>query len=645
MHQRNSSSMSILQGRALASSKHQYLSLHQATLAPLAPMDPMKGLKDSKINKKESQDSVSEVTKPIISRISPISSTLPPPLASPKTKNIKPVPNKSSASKLNSTQRPKQASILTSNSQPSVSISSKMVAPFSRTTYGIVQNNNRGKMVAQQNGPVVDPDVPNIVRIAGPRLFNADVSFKNYPPLPSYDDPSFNTLLQNKIDICSYILDFTNLNGQTQEKEIKSRTLCELIELFENNRYISQINEEQQTLIFRMLDRNIFQQDCNIRSPYITFDKCNPIAIVEPCWPHLFYCYQILNRYAQVFPNSKHINLELVSKAINLTQLPDTNERMQLVAFLRTYFDTHKNDQKQILELVNKKLNDQVNSTSTPFCAMPLIIFLTHIYTRSFTISSPISSEFMKVMTDGVLPLISLPDLPIYQQNLRQLLLTVLSGHSLYATKFLRYIELKWPQTNSQSQISFFNILTSIWERMDQKDFKPMSKRVFAFIADCTESTNIKLQELALDIWKSATSENWIGINGRHAVNAMYEPVLKLSEKNWNKSIAEKASSALTDMCRINKREYQKMKSYINQMKVKRLKPRVPNDTQKGWAAIAKTAAMMAEQKGKSPDFDLNTKLKEFYDLFHNEKKPTLIVSRFVPVLAKHKDEKADKND
>ena len=523
-----------------------------------------------------------------------------------------------------------------------------MVAPFSRATYGLIQNNNRGKINTPQNGPIIDSDVPNIVRIAGARLFNSDVKFNNLPPLPSYDDPKFNILLQNKIDVCSCILDFTNINNQNQEKEIKARYLCELIELFENSRHISKLNEEQQAMIFKMLDKNIFQQDYFLQSPIFTYDKCNPLAIIEPCWPHLFYCYQILNRFVQVFPNSKHINLELVRKAINLTQLPDTNERMQLVAFLRTYFDTHKNDQKKILELINKKLSDQISIGTTPFCAMPLIIFLTHIYSRLFpnnNASTPLASDFLKVLNEGVLPLISLPDLPLYQQNLRQLLLAFLNSHNRYSEKFLRYIELKWPQTNSQSQVAFFSILTSIWEKMDAKEFKPMSKRVFFFIADCAESSNIKLQEMALDIWRNATPDNWIGLNGRYAVNAMYEPALKLTEKNWNKAIAEKASAALTEMCRINKREYQKMKLYINQMKVKRLKPRVPNDAQKGWAAIAKTAAEMAKHSGKPLDFNLEAKLKEFYDLFHNEKKPTLVVSRFVPILPKHKKEKSEKED
>lgn len=640
MHQRNSSS-SVLQTRPITGQKHHYLSIHQATLAPLEPLPAIDDKTDVPKESNELSSTLSNpASKPLLSKLGPISSALPPPPSSPKGKAPK---INTSSSKLSASLKPKPPpSIITSNSQPSMPPSSRMVAPFSRTTFGIIQTGNRGKITGQPSGPIIDPDVPNIARFAGANLFNVDVKFSALPPLPIYGDPKFDSLLKSKIEICSCILDFTNINSQVQEKEIKARTLCELIELFENTRHINQLNDEQQTMIFDMLDKNIFQQDYNIRSPILTYDKCNPLTIVEPCWSHLFYCYQILNRFVQIFPKSKHINIELARKAINLTQLPDANERMQLVAFLRTYFDTHQNEQKAILELVKKKLSDQINITTTPFCAMPLIIFLTHIYTRFFTNSSIVSTDYMKVMNEGVLPLIGLPDLPLYQQNLRQLLMTVLAGHSVYATKFLRYIELKWPQTSSQMQISTFNIIISIFERMDQKDFKPMAKRVFHFIADCADSTNIKLQELALDIWRNASMDNWIGLNGRAAVKFMYEIALKLSEKHWNKSIVEKAGNALTEMCRINKKEYQKMKAYINQMKVKRLKPRIPNDAQKGWAAIAKTAAELQTQKGQKIDFDLNAKLKEFYDLFHNEKKPTLMVSRFVPVLEKHKNEKSN---
>ena len=330
-----------------------------------------------------------------------------------------------------------------------------------------------------------------------------------------------------------------------------------------------------------------------------------------------------------------------MKKLINLTQIADTNERMQLVAFLRSYYNNRVNDQDEILSMIKEKLLEMIDVIAKPYCVMPLIILLTHIYSKSRT---PSSSQYVDTIIQAVLPLISHPYMPIYQANIRQLLTTFLSGNGYYATQVLRGIEIRWPQTSFQMQLYVFDILLNIFDRLDSNTFKPMARRVFQFIADCVESPNYKLVQNALDMWKIATLENWIGQNARYAIKAMYEPVFNISEKYYIKATMEKANEVLGEMSRIHKNSYQKMKSYVKQIRSKRLRPRVPNDTQRGWVAIARAAAERQTQINGKADFDLNEKLQLFYDVFHNEKKVTLMVSRFIPVIEK-KNETEDQKE
>ena len=100
--------------------------------------------------------------------------------------------------------------------------------------------------------PLIDSEVPGVIRVTAARhVAVSGVTFAKLDPLPrSVQDPQFNSLLKQKLDICCEILDFLSPNAQVQEKEIKSRSLCELIELFENSREVMSLNDEQKGWIF-----------------------------------------------------------------------------------------------------------------------------------------------------------------------------------------------------------------------------------------------------------------------------------------------------------------------------------------------------------------------------------------------------------
>lgn len=605
-------------GSRLGQPKKQYMSIHKATLAPLDPLpdsnksdipQESNNLRTLKFNSSAQFNTPEKPTFPSLTSLTPD-----PP------QNIR-----------------TQLSFSSDNlfSEPTF----KQVAPLCRYSIASIQTVVKAKLQSQSDMPVIDIGVPNIIRICCASFVHDNIKLGSPPQLPSVTSPNFSSVLRKKLAICSTIFDFSRQNDQLPEKELKARAMCEFIELFENDKEISQLSEDCQNAIFKMLEYNILSQDPTVEMQKNPYDFS--INIVEVNWPHLFYCYQIFNRFIQLFPNLPAINIKLVKKLINLTQIADTNERMQLVAFLRSYYNNRVNDRDEILSMIKEKLLEMIDGIAKPYCVMPLIILLTHIYSKSRT---PSSSQYVDTILQAVLPLISLPYMPIYQANIRQLLTTFLSGNGYYTTQVLRGIEIRWPQTSFQMQLYVFDILLNIFDRLDSNTFKPMARRVFQFIADCVESPNYKLVQNALDMWKIATLENWIGQNARYAIKAMYEPVFNISEKYYIKATMEKANEVLGEMSRIHKTSYQKMKSYVKQIRSKRLRPRVPNDTQRGWVAIARAAAERQTEINGKADFDLNEKLQLFYDVFHNEKKVTLMVSRFIPIIEK-KNETEDQKE
>ena len=472
--------------------------------------------------------------------------------------------------------------------------------------------------------PVIDSEVPGVLRIAAARQISVSgVTFEKLDPLPaSVSDPSFNFLLKKKMDICCEILDFLSPNAQLQEKEIKSRTLCELIELFENPREVMNLTEEQKSLVFHMLDVNILGQDPVCPTQYLTVD--HSLTVIEPAWPHLFYCYQLLNRFIQLFPNSKCLTIETVKVLIHLTQLPDTNERMQLIAFLRTYFDKRETERPEIARLIEKKLIDIQDGTATPFCAMPLLVVLAHVLNRC-----PSLINFRKVLSQIVLPLLGLRFLPLYYQNLRQLIVGVVEKNSGFVHVIFRKLELLWPHTSGCKQRLFLEILITLSSKIPQDIFRPFARRIFKFLGECVLSPHLRVSDVAMSIWGQATPTNWIGLNSRLAIQGMFDDVMTVIDKSIYPKCVEKAKQALVEMAKLNKNVYHKCSTLYKQKKAQRYKSRVPNDAQRGWIAVAKAA------RERFPEFGIRGILQEAHDLFHHETEATLAMTHFIPMLKK----------
>lgn len=439
----------------------------------------------------------------------------------------------------------------------------------------------------------------------------------------SKNSTSFDEDIRQKLEICSQICDFTLQKSHMHEKELKSHTLFELVDLFEHSSHIQNISQDLQKDIFQMIEVNVFNPN---RIRKVTISDYS-FTFLEPSWSHLFYCYQIFNKFLRLFPNSALVNKELMKRILLLTELPDNNERIQLVSLLRTYYDTHQNERILILKSVESLFIDLRDDQVSHFCAMPLLQLSAYMFTRS---RQEYSEYFNRLIKHSIIPIIGLKFLPFYQQSLKNFISVVLTAYPSMALELLRGIELKWPITNGTKQHQILDILILIFSKMTQEAFKPISKRVFKFLADCVLSNHSKTVEATLDIWITADEKNWVGINSRVAIKEMYENVSTISEKHWNSQISTKANLVLAAMNKLNKNSLQKIKLYYKQLKSQKFREKPPNTTQKTWNLITQTASQMGA------DIDLNEKINQLRELFHNEKRPTLEVSRFIP--AKKKD-------
>jgi serine/threonine-protein phosphatase 2A regulatory subunit B' len=499
-------------------------------------------------------------------------------------------------------------------------------APVSRTSVGFAAVAPLPAH-ADSREPLVDTEVPCIVRSAAARsISNISSTIVPLPPLPPISSDAFDFLLIKKLEVCSLIMDFTDGDTQVDQKSVKLAILTELVTLFETPEYhIESLKPRNQFLLFQMLEKNIFLQDPSFVSLPLGDDY--NVAIVESSWPHLQLCFQILNRFAELFPTSEVWTLAVAKAAIHLTQLPDLRERNQLVVFLRIYADSHQGERVLIATEIARLLTDVLEGGALPFCAAPLITLFTQTISRMQGAMPP---PYSQLFLDSILPLLSCRHLPLFFYNITQLLFLVMPVNHQIVIPTLKAFERYWPHTNGQKQALLIDLLSSICAKLPQPILDVFVTRLFRIFAACLMSHNAKLVDAVLESWTANKSGDWIWNNARKGILEMHDNVVTVSEKFWHLGTREKAARAISEMSKIDKTTFHKLRVQQKQVRAQRRQRKyVSNDVQRHWAEIV-DAAMEAYG-----DVNVKEKKRRIYDLFHNEGPETLAPTRFITMFEK----------
>jgi hypothetical protein len=262
-----------------------------------------------------------------------------------------------------------------------------------------------------------------------------------------------------------------------------------------------------------------------------------------------------------------------------------------------------------------------------PFCGGPLVSVFAHIVARGCV---PMAPDCARLYLTSLLPLVGFENLSLFSKNVKHLLLAVLPVNPHLVLPTLRAFERYWAHTSSQKQIVLLDLIICVCKCLPQDVIEHFVRGIFRFFASCLNSPNSRIVDAILDIWLKATNGDWMWNNAKCAIGELIESTTTVSEKHWRKETCEKASNALTEMARIDKATFHKLRQQQKQMKAQRFQRKyVSNDCQRHWYQVAEAAV------ANFADFNLNSKKHEMYDLFHNEKPATLAPTRFISLVEK----------
>lgn len=464
--------------------------------------------------------------------------------------------------------------------------------------------------------PIVDNEIPKIISLSSNRhVLQGEINIPSLPMLPSPKDSTFNSVFRDKINVCNYIFNFSQTQLQAKGKKEKSTALNEIITLLSSSGEAKLISNVNQDLLLEMIMRNILEQD-----PFTSAQKIFACSLkskfVERSWEHISLIYKVLNQFVLIYP--KKFNIDHTKKAIRLMNIPDPNERENLVTFLKNYTKVHPEDFEVILKQLKTALTNVRYDIYTPYCIDPIISYIAIMFMASP--QSCVIDHLLKVLYTHLLPLFRHERLSLYYSKLINLITSIVDNSPINQLNVIQYIIKHFPYQCGHKQPLFVSALCSIIKTMKGNQLNPIALKLFIFIAMAVKSPNSKLAESALTLLAKPNMKSIIFSNYNLAMDYLYEPLKWSSSIHWDRCIQDQCQSAL--MALLNaKVEVQKsnaMSDFLqsSEQPIQQETKKMDNkELIKTWASFSRTASRRYQS------FDLTKSLIDIQVEFTREQK------------------------
>lgn len=260
--------------------------------------------------------------------------------------------------------------------------------------------------------PLIDNDMPKVQLFSSfSNVSKSEFNITSLSPLPSPNDTNFSRLFEEKIQLCNIIFNFMDAKTQIAGKREKTKTLRELYALFSKSSEVSMMNDHEKDMLYEMIMKNIFSQD-PFSSFKNKFSSSIKMSFAECSWEHVSLSFKLLNQFVTLLPEK--CQFDIVKKAICLMNIPDSNERDNLVIFLQNYSKVKRDQFDEIWKEIKNALVNVRYNIYTFYCVEPLISFMTSFQSSNLFCTN----YFMKVLCSHVLPLFDNQNLPVFFQQI-----------------------------------------------------------------------------------------------------------------------------------------------------------------------------------------------------------------------------------
>jgi serine/threonine-protein phosphatase 2A regulatory subunit B' len=359
--------------------------------------------------------------------------------------------------------------------------------------------------------------------------------------VPAQDRQS---LFCKKLQLCSYVFDFTDAASHVREKEIKRQTLLELGDyvnqdnaakftdkVFDDVMYMLQCN------LFRALPPRSSEQTGNAAGEH--FDPEEEEPKLEASWPHLQIVYEFLLRCVvsnevDAKIGKKYVDNSFVLKLLELFDSEDPRERDYLKTILHRIYGKFMVHRPFIRKAINNIFFRFIYETEKHNGIAELLEILGSII-NGFAL--PLKEEHKKFLVRALLPLHKPKCMAMYHQQLLYCVTQFVEKDPRLADPVLKGLLKYWPVTNSQKEVLFLGELEEVLELTQPQEFTKTMVPLFQQISRCVESSHFQVSERALFLWNNDYIVNLVAQNRHVIVPVVFGSLEKTAMTHWNASV------------------------------------------------------------------------------------------------------------
>ena len=326
--------------------------------------------------------------------------------------------------------------------------------------------------------------------------FQASIELEQLPFLRDVAIVDHPALLHKKLNLCSIIFDFSDHRKNAKEKDMKKKTLLELLD------YVSSGTADLSNTVledyFCMISANLFRSLPILNQHNVipdTFDAEEDELCLAPSWEHLQYVYELLLQYLVLKDTDakvakKYIDHLFVLRLLDLFDSDDPRERDYLKTILHRIYGKFMVHRPFIRKAINNIFYHFIFETEKHNGIGELLEILGSII-NGFAL--PLKEEHKLFLMRALIPLHKPKCLAVYHQQLSNCVVQFVEKDFKLADIVIQGLIKYWPATDSQKEVLFLGELEEVLEATHPIEFQKFMIPLFKKISHSLNSSHFQV--------------------------------------------------------------------------------------------------------------------------------------------------------
>ncbi|GAB2223061.1 hypothetical protein Droror1_Dr00017197 [Drosera rotundifolia] len=381
----------------------------------------------------------------------------------------------------------------------------------------------------------------NAVKRTSSAVFPTSVVSGIEPLLSFKDVPNSEkmNLFVSKLNLCCMTFDFSDPSKDTSEKDVKRKTLIELVDFVACGPPMK-FPEPAIFAMCRMCSINLFRIfPPHYRSNVGGGENDDDEPMFDSAWSHLQVVYEFLLKFItssslEAKVAKKYIDHSFILKLLDLFDSEDPRERECLKTILHRIYGKFMVHRPFIRKSMSNIFYRFVFETDRHNGVAELLEIFGSVISG---FALPLKEEHKMFLWRTLIPLHKPKSLGVYFQQLSYCVMQFIEKEPKLASTVIRGLLKYWPITNSQKEVMFLGELEEILEATNMSEFQKVVDPLFWRIGCCINSYHFQVAERALFLWNNDQILNLIRHNRQMILPIIFPALERNAEGHWNQSV------------------------------------------------------------------------------------------------------------